>query len=135
MSGCAEGGCSSGKPKRRGLVGWPLLLGSLAALVIFAATFGHSRQAKELRHLLFANTALPAAPLSACLMQRLPLEGQWLSAPDKPGRVGAWNARRDLMVEVMDAGAKGRRVEMSSIGGRSLTAPEAEGLRLCLSGK
>lgn len=137
MSGCPSGSCGATPPsvqKKRAWLGWPLLLGSLAALFAIALTFGHTRQAAEMRHLLFANTALPAAPLSACLMHRLPLEGHWLPAPDKPGTTGAWNATRDLMVEVIDAGAKGRRVQMSSRGGRALSAHESEGLRTCLAG-
>ncbi|MCW1383061.1 hypothetical protein OLX02_09525 [Novosphingobium sp. KCTC 2891] len=131
MSGCSA--APARKPKRPWL-GWVLLLGALGGLVIFAATFGHRRQAEEMRHLLFANSALSAAQLSTCLMERLPLEGRWLPGEGSPERVGAWNGARDLMVEVFDAGAKGRRVEISSLGGRSLRPAEAEALRRCLAG-
>ncbi|MEO0030663.1 MAG: hypothetical protein RIS94_421 [Pseudomonadota bacterium] len=136
MSGCESGSCGATPPssKKRAWLGWPLLLGSLAGLVLLALTFGHKRQAEEMRHLLFANTALPGAPLSACLMQRLPLEGQWAPGGGNPPRSGAWNVSRDLMVEVIDAGAKGRRVEMSTRGGRTLTPRESEALRTCLAG-
>jgi len=135
MSSCDKGTCGA-KPtaKQRAWLGWALLLGALVALVVLAMTVGHRRQAEEMRHLLFANTALPAQGLSACLMRQLPLEGRWLASSDKPGRIGAWNTARDLMVEVIDAGAKGRRVELSSRGGRTLTVAEAEGLRACLVG-
>lgn len=133
MNGC-ETARTAGKPQRAWL-GWTLLLGALAALVLLALTVGHRRQAEEMRHLLFANSMLPASQLSACLMQRLPLEGQWLPSPDKAGTVGAWNGQRDLMVEVIDGGAKGRRMEMSSRGGRAMTPAEAEALRTCLSGR
>lgn len=149
MSGCSAS--PAPRPKRAWL-GWVVLLGALAGLVIFAATFGHKRQGEEMRHLLFANSARPAAELSACLMRRLPLEGRWLPGAGLPGsgspgmgqgmpgsgqiaRIGAWNAKRDLMVEVLEGGAKGRRVEMSTRGGRALSAGEADALRACLAGE
>ncbi len=132
MSGCSAG-AGARRPKRPWL-GWIVLLGALAGLVIFAATFGHRRQAEEMRHLLFAITALPSAQVSTCLMQRLPLEGRWLPGEGAPQRIGAWNAQRDLMVEVMDIGAKGRRIEISSRGGRMLRDTEGEALRRCLAG-
>lgn len=133
MSGCSAGGAAARKPQRPWL-GWTLLLGALAGLVIFAATFGHKRQAEEMRHLLFAITAQPSAQVSPCLMQRLPLEGRWRPGAGAPQRIGAWNGVRDLMVEVIDGGAKGRRIEISSRGGRELTGSESEGLRACLAG-
>lgn len=140
MSGCSARPPAS--PQRKWL-GWVILLGALAGLIIFAATFGHKRQSEEMRHLLFANSALPSADLSACLMHRLPLEGRWLpgTAQAPPGgagqipRIGAWNAKRDLMVEVLEGGATGRRVEMSTQGGRALSAGEADALRACLAGE
>lgn len=115
---------------RRSTVTWVVLIGALAALVLVGATYGRRKQAEAMLHLLFAETALPAADVQACLAQGLPLAGGWKDG--QPHHRVGWNASRQLMVDVADQGAR-RRVEFYSLGGQPLSAQQSEALRRCLA--
>lgn len=122
-------------PPRSAIIVWVLLLGGLAALLVFAGTYGEAKRKSELRHLLFANSRLTAERLSRCLMTRMPLTGKsWKSVEGMTDTIEAWNGARGLRVRIVDAAMHGRRVEISTPGGRPLRDQEAEALRTCLSG-
>ena len=90
---------------------------------------------REVRPLLFANSSLPADQLADCLAQGIPLTGkQWEPDFGAPYRIFRWNTPRGLRIGIIDAAAKGRRVEIATLGGRPLRAQEAEVLRHCLAG-
>lgn len=113
---------------------WTLLLGVLAVLLVFAATYGRHRQEVEIRNVLFANSTLAAAQLEACMIQRVPLAGGWTDVPETKGHRRAWNAARTLRVDVIDQGAR-RRLEIAAQGGRALAGGEAAALKACLGGE
>lgn len=120
-------------PKRSARRTWTLLLGVLAVLLVFAATYGRHRQEVEIRNVLFANSARAAAQLEGCMMQRVPLAGGWTDVPETKGHRRAWNAARTLRVDVIDQGAR-RRLEIATQGGRALDGGEAAALKACLGG-
>jgi hypothetical protein len=114
---------------------WVLLLGAILALVVFAQAYGDRKREKQIRPLLFANSGLPAALLSTCLAQRPPLTGRtWDLVAGNPPRVSRWNMARGMRVDIIDANAKGRRIEIATPEGRPLSEQEAEALRRCLAG-
>ncbi|QCI93883.1 hypothetical protein [Novosphingobium sp. EMRT-2] len=121
-------------PKRSARRTWTLLLGVLAVLLVFAATYGRHRQEVEIRNVLFANSARAAAQLEGCMMQRVPLAGGWTEVPETKGHRRAWNAARTLRVDVIDQGAR-RRLEIAAQGGRALEGGEAAALKACLGGE
>ncbi len=121
-------------PPRSARRTWILLLGVLAALLVFAGTYGRHRQETEIRNVLFANSALAAAQLEGCMMQRVPLAGGWSAVPETKGHRRAWNAARTLRVDVIDQGAR-RRLEIAAQGGRALDAGEVAALKACLGGQ
>ena len=114
---------------------WLWLLGAIAALLLFALWFGANVQPGEVRKLLFANSRLPAGQLSVCFASGLRLSGEgWQQVNGPPASVEAWDEARGLRITIIDAAAKGRRVEIATLGGRPLRAQEAEALRRCLAG-
>jgi hypothetical protein len=115
---------------RRSTVTWVVLIGALAALVLVGATYGRRKQAEAMHHLFFAETALPAVSLQACLGQGLPLAGGWKESAGHHQQ--AWDATKHLLVDVADQGAH-RRVELSSLGGQPLDGQQNEALRRCLA--
>ena len=114
---------------------WLWLLGAIAALLLFALWFGANVQPGEVRKLLFANSRLPAGQLSGCFASGVRLSGEgWQPGKGAPARIEAWDEARSLRITIIDAAAKGRRVEIGTLGGRPLRAQEAEALRRCLAG-
>jgi hypothetical protein len=47
----------------------------------------------EIRNVLFANSALAAAQLEGCMMQRVPLAGGWTEVPETKGTAGRGTRR------------------------------------------
>jgi hypothetical protein len=117
-------------PPRWVMVSWIVLMGALFALLLFAGSYGRRKQEAELRHLLFADTGLPAADLRDCLAGELPLTGRWETVG--PARDQAWNEARHLRVELIDEGEH-RRLEVSTPRGRPLRDQESAALHHCLS--
>lgn len=114
---------------------WLWLLGAIAVLFLFALWFGAAVQPGEVRTLLFANSRLTAGELSGCLASGFRLTGQgWQPVPGASARIEGWDAARGLRIDINDAAAKGRRVEIATLGGRPLRVQEAEALRRCLAG-
>jgi hypothetical protein len=125
----------SASPPRRAILTWILLLGALLALLVFAQNYGERKREREVRPLLFANTGLATNQLAFCLAEKMPLTGKsWDMADGSPVRIVRWNTARGLRIAIIDAAAKGRRVEISTVGARPLRDQEAEALRRCLAG-
>lgn len=91
-----------------------VMLALIAGLVVLALTIGERERKAEMRNVLFANSALSADDLRACLAQGI--------------------TARDMRLVVSSRG-KGSRLELSSRGGRRPDKAEAEALRTCLSAR
>jgi len=114
---------------------WLWLVGAIAVLFLFALWFSAAVQPGEVRKLLFANSRLPAGQLSACFASGLRLSGDgWRPVNGPPASIEAWDEARGMRITIIDAAAKGRRVEIGTLGGRPLRVQEAEALRRCLAG-
>ncbi|MDF8332058.1 hypothetical protein [Novosphingobium cyanobacteriorum] len=121
-------------PPRWAAITWALLILALIGLLAFAADYSNRKAARELRHLLFANSALPANGLAHCMADRFPLTRRWSAVNGNEKHIRGWNSARGVMIDIFDY-PRGRRLEISTPGGRPLRDQEAEALRTCLSGR
>ncbi len=116
------------------ILNWAVLLGALAALFAFAATYARHKEDSVMRLTLFANSALPAGGLRACLVRRVLLtKGDWRAAPRDALRQQSWNSARTIEADVIDH-RSARRLEIFTPGGKPLGDAQSEAVKTCLRG-